>query len=231
MRRVALLLAVFCLCLFVAIPAHSQNLNQLLQGSEIHLVLEGRLNTSVAHAGDPFIASVADPVYVGDQLVLPEGTRITGIVGAVIKPKHFAIFRGQAAFHLAFKTIEIDHREIPVQLSILTIQRHSPDNTGRTRRDIKVEEGQVIQAKHDVKADVVIMGLGIGGGALAGAVVGNAGAGIGIGIAASAVYLVARKGKDVDLPAQTGLFVRLENTLVLPTATVTSTTATQGGNQ
>jgi hypothetical protein len=230
MRRVVLLLAVFCLCLFFVVPTHAQNLNQLLQGTEIQLTLQNRISTASAHAGDPFVAVVSEPVYVADQLVLPAGTRITGVVGAVIKPRRFAIFRGQAALHLAFKTIEIDQREVPVALSIVTLRHPAVDYTGRKRRDLNVEEGQVIQAKEDIKGDVLIMTLGTGGGTLIGAVVSHAGPGFGIGLAVGAVYMVARKGKEVNLPANSGLFVRLENTLVLPTAILTAAPGTAGGN-
>lgn len=230
MRRAVLLCAVFCVCLLVAVPAHSQNLNQLLQGSQIHLTLQNGLTTAVARAGDPFTAIVAEPVFVGDQLVLPAGTRITGIVGAVIKPRHFNIFRGQAALNLAFKSIELDHREVPVQMSILTIQHPGTENSARRRKDVKIEEGQVIQAKHDVKGDVLIMTLGTGGGTLVGAVFSHVGRGLGLGIAVSAAYVVARKGKEVELPAQTNLFVRLDNTLVLPTAIASAALFTPGAN-
>ena len=40
--------------------------------------------------------------------------------------------------------------------------------------------------------------------------------GLGIGLAAGAVYVVARKGKEVDMPAQTGLLARLDSTVTVP---------------
>src|SRR5215467_15878460 len=93
-------LTVLALCLAAAIPAAAQNLNTLVPGTEIHLSLQNNLTTAVAHAGDPFVAIVTDPVYVNSLLVIPAGTRITGMVGAAIQPRHFALFRGEAAMNL-----------------------------------------------------------------------------------------------------------------------------------
>jgi len=39
---------------------------------------------------------------------------------------------------------------------------------------------------------------------------------MGIGFAAGAVYVVARKGKEVDMPAQTGLLARFDTTVTVP---------------
>ena len=49
-----------------------------------------------------------------------------------------------------------------------------------------------------------------------GALFGNVARGMGIGFAAGAVYVVARKGRQVDLPAETGLLTRLDSTLTVP---------------
>src|SRR5438445_631342 len=40
--------------------------------------------------------------------------------------------------------------------------------------------------------------------------------GFGFGLAGSAAYIAARKGKDLDLPAQTGMLVRMDNAITLP---------------
>jgi len=37
-----------------------------------------------------------------------------------------------------------------------------------------------------------------------------------LGLAGSAVYIVARKGKDLELPAQTGMLIRMDNTITVP---------------
>lgn len=231
-RVVSFCCALVFSCGIAAIPAHSQDLNQLLQGSEIRLTLQSGLTTEVAHSGDPFTAVVSEPVYVNHQLVLPAGTKIKGLVGAVITPRHFALFRGQAAMNLAFHSIEIDQREVPVEMSILAIQ--SPykrdDGYSKKRGDLKLQEGQVVQEKPDVKGDVLVMALGTTGGSVVGAVFSHVMRGFAIGMIGSAAYVVARKGKEVELPVDTQMLVRLDNTLTLPTVASVATASSRGSN-
>ena len=73
---------------------------QVMQGTQVHLTLLSGISTAVAREGDPFVAIVAEPVYLGSQLVLPAGTRVNGIIGTVEKPRHFSALRGQAYLNL-----------------------------------------------------------------------------------------------------------------------------------
>ena len=229
MKRSALAALALALVAATAIPAAAQNLNTVLAGTELHLTLQNNLTTAYAHAGDPFVAVVTEPVYVNSLLVIPAGTRITGNIGAVIQPRHFAIFRGEAAMNLTFRNIQLSGRDVPVQMSILDIVKRGSNGEGRYRHDVKLEEGSVIEQKHDVKGDVIAGTIGTGGATLIGTIARHAAGGFGIGLAGSAIYVIQRKGKDVVLPAQTGLVVRLDNKLLLPTSNSTSASnATQG---
>lgn len=205
-----------------AIPARAQS-HELLQGTEVHLRLLTSLSTAVSKSGDPFVAEVAEPVYFGGQVVLPVGARVHGTVGGVIHSRHFSIFRGQAAMNLSFRDLEVDSRIFPAKMSILRLERPSTeDREGKRRKDVKVDEGQVVQAKHDVKGDVLGGAIGIGGGSLVGAVFSNVSRGFGFVLLGAAVYIVERKGKEVDLPAQTTIRVRMDNTVTLPRFTADS---------
>ena len=211
--------AVVVLFAAAAIPARAQS-HELLQGTEVHLKLLTGLNTAVAKSGDPFVAEVSQPVYMGNQMILPAGARVHGTVGAVIHSRHFSIFRGQAAMSLSFRDLEVDSRIFPAKMSILRLERPSSGDTeGRKRRDVKVDEGQVVEAKHDVKGDVLGGAIGIGGGSLVGAVFSNVSRGFGFGFLGAAVYIVERKGKEVELPVQTTIRVRMDNTVTLPRIT------------
>ena len=216
MKGVVSLGVAVCLIFSAAIPVQAQS-NQLLQGTPIRLVLLNGLSTSVARDGNPFTAVVAEPVYYGGQLILPAGARVTGQVGSIVRSKRFSVFRGQAAMNLTFRSLELDHREIPVQMSILAIQDASTQSSGKKRKDVKVEEGQVIQAKPDIKGDIAAVGLGAGGGTVVGAVFGHVVRGLAIGLVGGTTYIMARKGKEVELPAQTALLVRLDTSVTLPT--------------
>ncbi len=229
MKRIAVSFVVVVLLLpAAAIPARAQS-HELLQGTEVHLRLLTGLSTAVARSGDPFIAEVAQPIYIGSQMILPAGARVKGTVGGVIHPRHFSIFRGQAAMSLSFRDLEVDSRVFPAKMSILGLQSPSSgDKAGKTRKDVKVDEGQVIQAKHDIKGDVLAGTIGTGGGTLAGAVFSHVARGFGIGLIGSTAYIMSRKGNEVDLPAQTIITVRMDNTVNLPRISTDNGALTQG---
>jgi hypothetical protein len=199
---------------------------QVIQGTQVHLTLLSGISSAVSRDGDPFVAVVAEPVYLGTQLLLPAGTRVNGIIGTVEKARHFSIFRGQAYMNLTFRSIEVDSRLIPVQMSLITIEQPRGQAEGKRRKDVKIEEGQVVQEKHDIKGDIVGATIGTGGGTLIGAVFSHVVRGFGFGLAGSAVYVVARKGKDLDLPAQTGMLVRMDNTITVPVTSASNASLT-----
>ncbi len=206
------------LSLLLAFPLVTSAQNtQVLKGTPIRLTLLNSLSTAASRDGDPFAAVVAEPVYYGGHLILSAGTRVNGQVGSVVHPRRFPMFRGQAYLNLTFRSIEVDSRLIPVQMSILALENPSGRAASR-RKDVKVVEGQVIEAKHDVKGDVLAGAIGTGGGTLVGAIFSHVARGFGIGIAGCAAYIVARKGKDVELPSQTIMSVRLDSTVSLPVA-------------
>lgn len=216
MKRLAISVSIVVLFAAAAIPARAQS-HELLQGTQVHLRLLTGLTTAVAKSGDPFIAEVSQPVYIGSQMILPAGARVKGQVGGVIHPRHFSIFRGQAAMNLSFRDLELDSRVFPAKMSILSLQSPSSgDKEGKSRKDVRVEEGQVVQAKHDIKGDVLAGTIGTGGGTLVGVVFSHVARGFGIGLVGSTAYILSRKGKEVDLPAQTAITVRMENTITLP---------------
>ena len=217
MKAVLSVVLVFALAVSAVLPIPvSAEPRQLIPGTEIHLTLLTPVSSSTSREGDPFIAVLAQPIALDSRIILPAGTRIHGVVGTIQKPKNFSLFRGQAYMNLAFKSIEIDSRLIPVQMSIVAIGRPRIDSYSTARRDVKIIEGEVVQEKHDYKGDAYGMAIGGGGGTLMGVLFSNVARGIGIGFAAGAVYVVARKGREVELPAQTGLLTRLDSTLTVP---------------
>ena len=219
MKAVRILL-VSLLAVSLAAPAILAQPRQLLQGTQIHLQLLTDISTDAARDGDPFMAVVTEPVAIGDQLVLPAGTRVNGIITTINKARRFSIFRGEAYLNLSFRSVEVDSRLIPVQMSLLAIEKPSREGEGRKRKDVKITEGQVVEEKHDIKGDVVAGTIGTGGGTLIGAVFSHAARGFGLGLAGSAVYVVARKGKEVDLPAKTGMLIRMDSTITVPSVAV-----------
>lgn len=215
MKAVLSAVLVFALSVSVALPTYAEP-RQVIQGTEIHLTLLTPVSSSTSKEGDPVIAILSQPVSFDSRVILPAGTRIHGVVGTIQKAKMFSLFRGQAYMNIAFKSIEIDSRLIPVQMSIIAIGRPRIDSYSVPRHDVKITEGEVVQQKHDYQGDVLGMAVGGGGGGLIGAIGGNAMRGLGIGFAAGAVYVVARKGKEVNMPAETGILARFDSTITVP---------------
>jgi hypothetical protein len=189
---------------------------QVIQGTQIHLKLLSDIGTATSRNGDPFVAVITQPLRVGDQLILPAGTRIRGIVTSISRAKRFSLFRGEAYMNLSFRSIEVDSRLIPVQMSVLAVEKPSEEGEGQKRKDVEVTEGQMLQHKHDVKGDIVAATIGTGGATLIGKLASHAAAGFGIGLAGSAIYVSARKGKELNLPAETGILVRMDSTVTVP---------------
>ncbi len=217
------------LVLSLAVPAAFAQPRQLLQGTQIHLQLLTDINSGSAKEGDPFMAIVTEPVAIADELILPAGTKVRGVITTIGKARRFSLFRGEAYLNLSFRSVEIDSRLIPVQMSLLSLEKPGKEGDGRRRKDVKITEGQVVEQKHDVKGDVVAGTIGMGGGTLVGTVFSHAMRGFGIGLAGSAVYVVARKGKEVDMPAKTGMLVRMDGTITVPGTTATSASYSTGG--
>jgi hypothetical protein len=214
MKRFICLCAVVSLSLFFTPAVHAQS-NQVQPGTQIRLTLQNGLTSSVAHDGDPFTAVVAEPVFLGNQLVLPAGARIHGTVKSVTRPKFFSMFRGGASMNLVFNSIEVESRIFPAQMSILSIYSGGMVD-GKQRKDVRTIEGVVIQERQDVKGDITDVGLGTAGGTAVGVLFGSIVRGSVIGLIGGTAYIVAKKGKEVELPAQTGMLVRLDSTVSLP---------------
>jgi hypothetical protein len=202
--------------LFTTAPVSYSEPRKVAPGTEVRLHITRSIGTAASRSGDAFVAVVAEPVFVGNTLLIPAGTRVHGTIGTVEPARRFSIFRGQAYMDLSFRSLEIDSRLVPVHMSILEIERPGTDRDAPRRHDVKIDEGQIVEERHDYRGDVLGASIGTGGGALVGLIFSNVARGFGFGIAGSAAYIVARKGKEVDLPAETGMLVRIDDAVTLP---------------
>ena len=219
---VSFLLAAALIC--TAAPSSYAEPRQVIQGTQVRLTLLNSVGTAASREGDPFVAVVAEPVYLGNQLLIPAGTRVNGVVGTISPTRRFSLVRGEAYMNLTFRSLEIDSRVIPVQMSILNIEQPGGDEANRkSRKDTKVEEGGMVQQKHDYKGDALAATIGTGGASVVGAVFSHVVRGFGIGLAGSAVYIMARKGKELEIPAHSGMLVRMDNTITMPSTAADNT--------
>jgi hypothetical protein len=232
MKRLLAVSALLSMLLWLTPAVQAQSTTNSIQpGTRVRLSLVDGLTSSVAHDGDPFTAVIAEPVFVGNDVLLPAGAKIHGTVTGVTRPKWFAMVRGGASINLVFNSIEIQSRIFPVQMSIISLYSGTIDTT-KQRKDLKTTEGVVVEEKRDIKGDIMTGGLGTGAGALVGVLFSNVARGTVIGLVGTSVYIVAKKGKDVELPAQTGMLVRLDSSVTLPASLLhnASYSPTTGGN-
>jgi hypothetical protein len=232
MKRLLAVSALLSMLLWLTPAVQAQSTTNSIQpGTRVRLSLVDGLTSSVAHDGDPFTAIIAEPVFVGNDVLLPAGAKIHGTVTGVTRPKWFAMVRGGASINLVFNSIEIQSRIFPVQMSIISLYSGTIDTT-KQRKDLKTTEGVVVEEKRDIKGDIMTGGLGTGAGALVGVLFSNVARGTVIGLVGTSVYIVAKKGKDVELPAQTGMLVRLDSSVTLPASLLhnASYSPTTGGN-
>jgi hypothetical protein len=160
-------------------------------------------------------------------MLKPARSRIHGHVSNYTLPKLLSIIRGGASNNLTFKSIEIDSRIFPAQMSILALFNGGTES-GKQRKDLKTVEGVVIEERHDIKSDVLDVSLGTGGGSLVGAIFSHVVRGTVIGLVGSSAYIVAKKGKDVELPAQTGMLVRMDSNVSVPSSLMHSAAYSPG---
>ena len=231
MKRLVYFCAVASLALSLTPALHAQS-GQIIPGTQVRLTLVNGLSTTVAREGDPFTATVTEPVFVGNELVLPAGAIVHGTVSSVERPKLFSMFRGGASMNINFTSIEVASRIFPARMSILSIYSGSIDNR-KARKDVKTVEGVVVEENNkDIKGDIEDVALGTAAGSTVGLVFSRVVRGTVIGLVGGSAYVVAKKGKEVDLPAQTGLLVRMDSSLALPAGLMhnASYTTTTGGN-
>lgn len=215
-------------CSMIAMPAaHAQmDARQMIPGTEVRISLTNDLSSRVARIGDPFTAVVTEPVFSGTNLVLPAGAILHGHVASVERPRWFSAFRGGASLNLVFDSVEVQSRLFPARMSILNIYGSSADVS--PRKDLTTIEGEVVQEHQTVKNDVMDVALGTAGGSTVGLIFSRVVRGTVLGLAGSGAYVAARKGKDVDLPAKTGMIVRVDSNLALPAVLLRSTSYASG---
>jgi hypothetical protein len=221
--------AAVLLALFGTSSIYAQANQTVVPGTQVRVTLSSGLSTTVTHSGDPFTAIVAEPVFIGNQIILPAGARVHGTVSSVQRPKWVSMFRGGASMNLVFNSVEVESRIFPARMSILSIY-DAGMNTGKQRKDISTVEGVVVQERHDVKTDVEDIAIGTAGGSVAGVVFSRVLRGSLIGLIGGSAYVVAKKGKDVELPAQTGMLVRMDSNVSLPASLLHNASYVTEGN-
>ena len=164
------------------------------ESTSIYVRLDQALASDQSRPGDRFDATLAEPIAVGDKVVIPQGTRVEGVV---VDARESGRLRGRARLQLALQTIEVDGK----QYEIRTTASHR------------------IGGNHK-KRNFAWIGGGAGGGVLIGALAAGGkgaliGGPIGAGAGTAVAYFTGKK--DIHLPAETRLTFKLAEPVTVET--------------
>jgi len=175
-------------------------------GVEIHMALDDALSSKTSHAGESFTATVTDPVRANDGAVaIPAGTKVRGQVTEAESGKTLPTVRGRGKLNLRFIDLTMPNgMSVPLEATLSSVNNKA---TG--------EEGE-IQSSTKGSTAAKDVGIGAGVGTVAGLIFGGALKGLLIGAVAGGGYVLATKGKDVELAAKTGLTIKLDRSLNVP---------------
>lgn len=150
------------------------------------MTLDQTVNSKIASNGDVFAASLAEPVTVDGNVILPRGAKVSG---TVVRAQSAGRFNGNALLQLTLDSIRFNGSRYSIQSS-----EFEDTGKGRGKRTA----------------------IGAGGGAAFGAIVGalaGGGKGAAIGAVAGGGAGTAGAGftgkKDIVLPAETRLHFKL----------------------
>ena len=109
---------------------------------------------------------------------------------------------------LRFDRIKYGSWEQPLAATLVSV--HDPVKQGK---NVTTTDEGAVQAKENIKGDLVKTGAGAAGGSLLGLIFGSVSKGLAIGLIGGATAILATKGKNVELQPGTGLIVRLDHPL------------------
>lgn len=158
-------------------------------GQEIDVRLETELSSATAQVEDRFRATTVVDLYQGNDVLIPAGSTLRGVVSSVDKATRTD---RKGSLTLAFDEITIRGRRFPI---------HGTVEEALESEGVRGEAGKI--------------GAGAGVGAILGGILGGAkGALLGILIGGGGT-MAATPGKDVTVPAGTVLRVRLEDPIMV----------------
>ena len=177
-------------------------------GTEMRATLDTPLSSKTSKPGDRFTATVSQPVQGPNGVVVPPGARVEGEVSESEQGKAVPALRGKGKLNLRFRDIVLPNGQtVPLVATLVSVNSTNGKSTQKADNEGQVESGT---RGKDVAKDV---GIGAGVGTVAGLIFGGPIKGLAIGALAGGGYVLATNGKNVNLPAQTGLVIHLDQTL------------------
>ena len=187
-------------------PGHA---NELPSGTEIEASLQTALSTKTSQVGDRFTAVVTQPVRdIDDRIVVPTGAHINGQITESEEGKTLPTLRGRGKLNLRFNSITLPNgSQVPISATLLSVNQSGGNGSVNSEGEVE----SVNKAATTAKGAAVGAGIGT----IAGLILGGPLKGLAIGAIAGGGYILATKGKDVELPENTGVRIRLDQAVSL----------------
>lgn len=184
--------------------------DQIAAGTEIRAMLDTPLSTRTSRPGDRFTATIAEPAIGNSgQIVIPTGARIEGEVAEAEDNKTLAALKDKNALSVRFRDLVLpDGQTLPLTATLISVN----DTNGKSAK--KTDEENRSEARNrNVAKDT-------GTGGRPDTAFGNPLKGLATGALTGGGYVLSTKNKEVNLPARTGMVIRLDQPV-----TATSTPA------
>jgi hypothetical protein len=170
-------------------PADESTLGELPAGTELDVRLQDALSSKTAQPEDRFNATTMVDLRQGDQVLVPAGSAVRGVVRSVNKAGRI---ERKGSLTVIFDQLTIHSRTYPIHATVT----------------------QALESE-GVRGEVAKIGTAAGVGAIIGGIIGGGkGALAGILIGGGGV-VAATEGKDVDLPPGSVLRVRIDSPLAV----------------
>ncbi len=177
------------------------------KGTLLTIHTDQPITSYAAHVGDPITATLENDVYVNDAVAIPAGSQVLGQVASVNSAAHLG---KHGDIDVRFDSVKLpDGRVVAINAHVVT-----KDQSGVLKGDTYAM---------DIAKGVGIAATGTGVGTLmgtaAGGLLGSVGTGalfgLGVGALGGMGYAVARKGKEVVVPAGSRLSVMVDTPVTM----------------
>jgi hypothetical protein len=191
-----------------AAPAQNQSqppaavIDEVGAGTEIHAALDTPLYSKTSKPGDRFTATVSDPVRASNgAVVIPAGARVEGEVAEAEDEKTLAALKDKPKLSLRFRDVVLPSGQtLPLTATLVSVH----DTGGKNSKKI-ITEGQIESGRNGKDPNAIGSATSRGFGAPI--------KGLAIGMLSGGGYVVATNGKEVHLPAQAGMLIRVDQPL------------------
>lgn len=213
-----LLLPVFLILASTFIPAFSEELDgdvaseekkllkgyvsKVPEGTKLNILVETPIDEKLSMTGDKFLAKTVEDIIIDKNVVVPEGSIVTGIISEITPAKRL---HKSGKVKIEFNNIATgDGREIPIVASVLS-------------------RGGIIKGRYDTKRKLIAIGT------LAGPVVAGFGAGLaaegsplggivgaGLGTVSGIGLFLYQRGNMIDIKTGDELKIKLTEDVFVP---------------